>query len=59
MQNATWTVTATHATVSQSITRHIERIGHQGYMDNFFSSPNLFGDLHNNNQLLWNCQMQL
>ena len=38
-------VTATHATVTE-LTRKIGR-GHKLYMDNFFSSPELFDDLAN------------
>ena len=34
-------VTATHATVTE-LTRKIEGCGHKLYMDNFFSSPELF-----------------
>jgi hypothetical protein len=36
---------ATHATVTGLAVR-IEHVGHRLYMDNFFSSPALFGDLH-------------
>jgi hypothetical protein len=38
-------MTATHATVSGLITR-IENLEHKLYMDNYFSSPNLFDNLH-------------
>ena len=37
-------VTATHATVTE-LTRKIEGCSHKLYMDNFFSSPELFDDL--------------
>ena len=37
-------VTATHVTVTE-MTRKIEARGHKLYMDNFFSSPELLGDL--------------
>ncbi|PNF43126.1 hypothetical protein B7P43_G18025 [Cryptotermes secundus] len=37
-------VTATHATV-RDLCRRIEGVGHKLYMDNFFSSPDLFDEL--------------
>jgi hypothetical protein len=37
-------VTATHTTV-RDLCRRIEGVGHKLYMDNFFSSPNLFDEL--------------
>jgi len=37
-------VKATHATVTE-LTRKIEGCGHKLYMNNFFSSPELFDDL--------------
>ena len=37
-------LTATHATMTE-LTRQIEGCGHKLYMDNFFSSPELFDDL--------------
>jgi hypothetical protein len=39
-------VTATHGTVLQLV-RRVENKGHKLYMDNYFSSPRLFDDLHN------------
>ena len=39
-------VTATHATVTE-LTRKMEGRGHKLYVDNFFSSPELFYDLVN------------
>jgi len=35
---------ATHATVT-NLTRRVEGVGHKLYMDNFFSSPDLYDDL--------------
>ena len=37
-------LTATHATVSE-LTKIIQGRGHKIYMDNYFSSPDLFDDL--------------
>jgi hypothetical protein len=42
---ATASMTATHATVT-GLTTRIENFRHKLYMDNFFSSPDLFDDLH-------------
>jgi hypothetical protein len=36
---------ATHATVS-SLTRRVEGVNYKFYIGNFFSSPDLFDDLH-------------
>jgi len=41
----TTSMVATHATVA-GLAARIEHVGHRLYMDNFFSSPALFGDLH-------------
>jgi hypothetical protein len=43
-QRATTDMTATHATVKQ-MTRKIQGCGHKLYMDNYFSSPDLYRDL--------------
>jgi hypothetical protein len=45
MTCATDKMTVTHATVA-GLTRRVENVGHKHYMDNFFSSPDLFDDLH-------------
>ena len=42
---AATSMTATHATVT-GLAARIEHVGHGFYMDSFFSSPALFGDLH-------------
>jgi hypothetical protein len=44
-KRVTASVTATHATVT-GLTTRIENFGHKLYMDNFFSSPELFDYLH-------------
>jgi hypothetical protein len=44
-QNLTEVMTATHATV-RSLTRRVEVVDHKLCMDNFFSSPDIFDDLH-------------
>jgi hypothetical protein len=44
-QGATGGVTATHGTVLHLV-RRVEGVGHKLYMDNYFSSPSLFKDLH-------------
>jgi len=43
-QRAAQHLTATHATVT-NLTREVEGFGHKLYMDNFFSTPDLFDDL--------------
>jgi len=43
-QRAAQHQTATHATVT-NLTRAVEGFGHKLYMDNFFSSPDLYDDL--------------
>jgi hypothetical protein len=42
---ATETMTATRTTVA-GLMRRVENVGHKLYMDNFFSSPDLFDNLH-------------
>jgi hypothetical protein len=43
-KRATTHMTVTHATVKQR-TRRVQRRGHKLYMDNYFSSPDLYNDL--------------
>ena len=43
-QRAEQHLTATHATVT-NLTRRVEGVGHKLYMDNFFSSPDLYDNL--------------
>ena len=43
-QRAAQNMTATHATVT-NLTRGVEGFGHKLYMDNFFSSPDIYDDL--------------
>jgi hypothetical protein len=43
-QRATTDMTATHATVKQ-LTRRVKEHGHKLYMDNYFSSPDIYTDL--------------
>jgi hypothetical protein len=45
MQNEKQMVTTIHAVV-KSFTSRAEGVGHILYMDNFFSTPHLFDDLH-------------
>jgi hypothetical protein len=46
-QNPTKTITTTHATtVCEVLTGRVEGVGHKLYMDNFFSSSNIFDDLY-------------
>jgi hypothetical protein len=44
-QNPTQTMTATHVTV-RSLTRGVEEVGHELYVDNLFSSLDIFNDLY-------------
>jgi hypothetical protein len=44
-KHATATITATHTTVT-GLTTRTENLGHKLDMHNFFSSPDLFDDLH-------------
>jgi len=40
-----------------NLTRGVEGFGHKLYMDNFFSSPDLFDDLAQKKSfLLWDCE---
>ncbi|PSN39855.1 hypothetical protein C0J52_21000 [Blattella germanica] len=43
--NATPQISATHGTVLQ-LTSKVEGVGHKLFMNNYFSSPDLFNDLH-------------
>ena len=43
-QHATTQITATHGTVLQ-VFRRVEGLGHKIFMDNYFTSPAMFGDL--------------
>jgi hypothetical protein len=43
---------ATHATVKK-LTRKIQGCGYKLYMDNYFSSPDLYRGLTKQNKLLW------
>jgi hypothetical protein len=45
MKLTTPTMTGAHGTV-RGLMRRIENIGHKLYMDNFYSSSELLGDLH-------------
>ena len=52
-QRAAQRLTATHATVT-NLTRGVVGLGHKLYMDNFFSSPDLFDDFGpEKNFMLW------
>jgi hypothetical protein len=44
-KHATATVTANHTTVS-GLTTRIENLGHKLYLNNVFSSPDLYDNLH-------------
>jgi hypothetical protein len=50
-------LTATHATVT-GLTRKIEGFGHKLYMDNFFSSPELFDDLATKQIYCWGTEAE-
>ena len=54
-QRAAQHLTATHARVT-NLTRGVEGFGHKLYMDNFFSSPDLFDDLAQKKNFLWDCE---
>jgi hypothetical protein len=45
-EDAAGDMTVTHGTVLQLV-RRVENKGHKLYMDNYFSSPRLFDNLHN------------
>ena len=56
-QRAAQHLTATHATVT-NLTRRVEGFGHKLYMDNFFSSPDLYDDLAQKKIfLLWDARL--
>jgi hypothetical protein len=44
-KNADKGITPTHGTVLELV-RKVEGVGHKIFMDNYFTSPNLFNDLH-------------
>jgi hypothetical protein len=39
-------MTTTHVTVKGLTYNRVEQVGHKLYMDNFFTSPDLFDDLY-------------